>query len=86
MPNWAEGNIRLRGKRENILSFISNELVAIYEEQTYSEEEEDENGNPALLSSCREYRPVTLEDNCGGEELIIRRDPDTNPWYYFKGS
>ena len=29
MPNWAEGNIRLRGKRDNILSFLRSELIAV---------------------------------------------------------
>lgn len=31
MPNWAEGNIRLRGKRENILDFLRSELIAVDE-------------------------------------------------------
>lgn len=26
MPNWAEGNIRFRGKPENIMAFLKNEL------------------------------------------------------------
>lgn len=27
MPNWCEGNIRFRGKQENIKSFLMNEIV-----------------------------------------------------------
>lgn len=27
MPNWCEGNMRLRGKPEDILSFLKNELT-----------------------------------------------------------
>lgn len=26
MPNWAEGNIRFRGKPENIMEFLKNEI------------------------------------------------------------
>ena len=27
MPNWCEGNIRFRGKQENIKRFLMNEIV-----------------------------------------------------------
>ena len=27
MPNWAEGNLRIRGKNENIVEFLQEELV-----------------------------------------------------------
>ena len=27
MPNWCEGNIRLRGKRNAILEFLKNEIL-----------------------------------------------------------
>lgn len=27
MPNWAEGNMRIRGKRNNILEFLRSELI-----------------------------------------------------------
>lgn len=26
MPNWAEGNIRFRGNKENIMEFLKNEI------------------------------------------------------------
>jgi len=29
MPNWVEGNIRLRGKRDGIASFLKNELMFV---------------------------------------------------------
>lgn len=29
MPNWAEGNIRLRGKPENIMNFLIGELECV---------------------------------------------------------
>lgn len=31
MPNWARGNIRIRGKRDNILEFLRSELIAVDE-------------------------------------------------------
>lgn len=27
MPNWCEGNLRIRGKKENIRNFLKNELI-----------------------------------------------------------
>lgn len=70
MPNWAEGNIRLRGKRENIIHFLQEELKGIYE----------------LRGNETEERPIMLEPNCGGNELILRKDPDTSNFVYFCGS
>ena len=29
MPNWADGNIRFRGKPENIMAFLQNELECV---------------------------------------------------------
>lgn len=29
MPNWCEGNLRIRGTRENITKFLKNEIVVI---------------------------------------------------------
>ena len=35
MPNWCEGNIRLRGTKKNIIDFITNEIVCTkYDEET----------------------------------------------------
>ena len=66
----AEGNIRIRGKRQNIIHFLQEELVPVYELQNDQVEE----------------RPIHLETNCGGWTLILKRDPDTSMSVYFKGS
>lgn len=69
MPNWAEGSIRIRGKRGNIIRFLQEELTPLF-----------------ALKDDFEERPIQIEDNCGGWELILRRDPDTESKVYFKGS
>ena len=70
MPNWAEGNIRIRGKRENIIRYIQENLISVYELQ-YDQWEE---------------RPVHLEVSAGGWELLINKDEDTNSCLWFKDS
>lgn len=29
MPNWCEGQLKIRGNREDIMSFLENELVSV---------------------------------------------------------
>lgn len=70
MPNWAEGNIRIRGKRENIIRYIQENFIAIYE----------------LEYDKWEERPVHLQVDAGGWELIIAKDEDTNSCVWFKNS
>ena len=67
---YSEGNIRIRGKRENIIRFLQHELVAVYKLEGDKDEE----------------RPIRLEENCGGWTVILTRDPDTESLLYFKGS
>ena len=66
----SEGNIRIRGKRQNIIRFLQEELTPVYE----------------LQNDLVEERPIHLENNCGGWSLILKRDPDTSVSVYFKGS
>ena len=66
----SEGNIRIRGKRPNIIRFLQEELVPVYE----------------LEDGLTEERPIHLENNCGGWTLVLKRDPDTSTSVYFKGS
>ena len=40
----------------------------------------------ALEKGQIEERPIHIEENCGGWSLILRKDPDTSPLVYFKGS
>lgn len=47
MPNWCEGNIRFRGKKENIKQFLINEIVCCRSENHETVEEKpiiNENG------------------------------------------
>ena len=66
----AEGNIRIRGKRENILRFLQEELTPIYE----------------LKDDLVEERSIHLEQTDHGWSVILSRDPDTSSNIYFKGS
>lgn len=88
MPNWAEGNLRVRGKRENVLNFIQHELVGVQEtiNTVWDENTLDKDGNPTACNVKRELVPVTIEENCGGESIIIRRPPDTGDTFYFRDS
>lgn len=78
MPNWAEGNIRLRGKRDNIIEFIRKELVGIFEEINVE--------GPDTCSRRSEERPVKVEERYSGDVLHITRDKDTLNYFYFRGS
>ena len=70
MPSCAEGNIRLRGKRNNLIRFLAHELVSVIhpEEGTYAE------------------RPIKIEENQGGWSLILKRGEDTDALLCFHGS
>ena len=70
MPNWAEGNIRFRGNRENIIHFLIENLKGVYE----------------LKDEEIQLRPIYIEENCGGEELVLAKDPDTSDAVYFNQS
>ena len=68
MPNWAEGNIRFRGKPENIMAFLENELEFVATNRK---------------SLGVEYLPVNVEwDDMGGflvsppDEVTPRNDLD----------
>ena len=68
--HWAEGNIRFRGKRDNLIRFFSHELVTIREQ---------DNG-------CISEVPVTLEPTADGYSMKIIRNADTKGALYFRGS
>lgn len=55
MPNWCEGNIRLRGKRESIVNFLKNELL-------YT-------GYPRGLTCETETGPLNVDDD--GCEIAV---------------
>lgn len=70
MPNWAEGNIRVRGKRENIIRYIQENAISIY----------------ALQNGKYEERPIHLEEDSGGYELLMEKNPETDDCLWFKDS
>lgn len=70
MPNWAEGNIRFRGKRANLIRFFTQELVTTRNKP---------DGNIIEV-------PVKLKPNESGWSMKIIREQDTNKLLYFRGS
>lgn len=76
MSNYAHGNIRLRGKRENILKFLQDELCTQHEDIEVCDADS--------IHVTREERPIHMTHELDGYITIITRDPDTNPWFYFK--
>ena len=70
MPNWAEGNIRVRGKRENIIRYIQENLLPQYE----------------LQNNKWETRPLQVEETAGGYELMLEKNPETDDMVWFKDS
>lgn len=86
MSDWAEGNIRLRGKRDNIIKFIQNEMIGVIEKINTEWDQLDMGGVVAGRLIDYEQVPVETEDNCGGQTLIIRRKPETGDAFYFKNS
>lgn len=70
MPNWAEGNIRFRGKRENLIRFFSNELVSLIRNSDFTIRE----------------APVKLQSAADGWSMKIIRNEGTEGNLYFRGS
>ena len=70
VKRWTEGNLRIRGKRDNIIHFLQENLTPVYE--LADDEYEDSN--------------ILIEENCGGWSLILKKDPDTSDQVFFKGS
>ena len=68
--DWTHGNLRIRGKRENIIHFLQEELVPVYELQGGEVEE----------------RPIHISNGYSGWELALRRDPDTSDRIFFRGN
>ena len=70
VKRWTEGNIRIRGKRDNIIHFLQENLIPVYE----------------LAGGKYEDRNIQIEENCGGYSLILKKDLDTSDRVFFKGS
>lgn len=71
-PNWAEGNLRIRGKRENLISFLINELCCI--------KGSDNSDEPVETS------PIYIKENCGGWTIILIKDDGSLNNFHFKNS
>lgn len=76
-----ENNVRLRGKKDNIIDFLTNELVAIVKEPINDPEREI-----PMPHAEGERRPVIVKDNWGRQGVLISKDPDTYDWLYFNNS
>lgn len=68
MPNWAEGYIKIRGKKENIKSFIENNIINFLDfhatqEQYFEIEWEDEDYIRYGLESAEEHEMSWLKDS-----------------------
>ena len=66
MPNWAEGYIKIRGKKENIKSFIENNVIHFLDvratqEQYFEAEWEDEDYIRYGLENAKEYEMSWLK-------------------------
>lgn len=74
MPNWCEGNIRLRGEGEKIIEFLRNELKTVGYEAGFA----------GGVSECD---PKFQDDGC---EVIMSHEEETNGWvfksFYVKGT
>ena len=87
MPiNWAEGNIRLRGKRENIINFLQHELVGVIETLNTEWDKPDMGTDVCGRLVNYETRSIEIEENRGGNSLILKLTPETGEAFYFKDS
>lgn len=71
MPNWCEGNIRMRGKKEDILNLLRNEIVYCVR---------DWETRKTIL------HPIVVETNEIDDIRIKSSIDDPRGWYYIKGS
>lgn len=56
MPNWCEGNLRIRGKKNNIRNFLKNEIVCTnYEEDAKTPEIEEDDEYLVLHSTTNDF-------------------------------
>ncbi|PMC48328.1 hypothetical protein CJ217_04375 [Streptococcus sp. UMB1385] len=39
MPNWCEGYLKIRGKKEDIVNFVENEIILLKSKDIFSEPE-----------------------------------------------
>lgn len=68
MPNWAEGYIKIRGKKENIKSFIENNIIQFLDisttqEQYFKVKWEDEDYIRYDLEDAKEHEMSWLKDS-----------------------
>ena len=75
MPNWAEGNIRFRGKPENIMAFLENELEftatnrKTFEVESFPANVEWDDVGDFLVSAQDEF---TTRDDLAWRSVYIR--------------
>lgn len=35
MPNWCEGNLKIRGKKKDVIAFLENEILKVYQSKLF---------------------------------------------------
>lgn len=53
MPNWCEGYLKIRGKKEDIVNFVENEIILVKTKDIFSEPEYFE---IKMIDNSYEYR------------------------------
>lgn len=66
MPNWCEGCLKIRGKKENINRFISQNLAIVHGAFDYVEE------IPLKFEFIDDYEIEFLNENIAKESIYIR--------------
>lgn len=66
----SAGNVRIRGKRDNLIHFLQHELIPIFE----------------LKNKQVEERPFQIRIENQGWTVILHRNPETSQRIYLKGS
>ena len=71
MPNWCKGVLKIRGKKENLINLIQNEI--------------ERYGFPSTTDSYTKY-PLDLKIDEYGDVFVNHTDNEHNSWLYFKDS
>lgn len=71
MPNWCKGVLKIRGKKENLINLIQNEI--------------ERYGFPSTPDSYTKY-PLDLKIDEYGDIFVDHTDNEHHSWLYFKDS
>lgn len=54
MPNWCEGNLKIRGKKKDVIAFLENEILKVYQSKLF-ETPKTENIKMEFIGYCYVY-------------------------------